>query len=178
VSPVTKISWLAKAGQSLWSWRNKAGPSPDIAQHQVVGTPVERGEGFLAARRNLDRKPLAGQHLGDGVGDLAFVVDDQNAAPGNLGHLLRLSRQPRLLGCDDRQADRKHRAATGGLVDRDRAAALTRAWQIERPMPVPAPTGLVVKNGSNTRERKLAGIPGPLSLITRRSCDCTGLYRV
>jgi hypothetical protein len=52
------------------------------------------------------------------------------------------------------------------------------AWHIDKPMPVPEPTGFVVKNGSNTRERSFAGTPGPLSLITKRSCDCTDLYRV
>ena len=35
---------------------------------------------------------------------------------------------------------------------------------IARPMPVPLPTGLVVKNGSKTRAAKAGGMPTPSSL--------------
>src|SRR5215469_16696941 len=34
---------------------------------------------------------------------------------------------------------------------------------VSRPSPVPAPTSLVVKNGSNTRARTSSGMPGPVS---------------
>ena len=36
---------------------------------------------------------------------------------------------------------------------------------MERPRPVPWPTFLVVKNGSNIRSKMVSGIPGPVSLI-------------
>ena len=42
-------------------------------------------------------------------------------------------------------------------------------WQTERPRPVPAPTGLVVKKGSSTRLRSAAGTPGPLSATSTRT---------
>ena len=38
-------------------------------------------------------------------------------------------------------------------------------WQIESPSPVPRPTGLVVKNGSNSRDMCSAEMPQPVSLI-------------
>ncbi len=39
-------------------------------------------------------------------------------------------------------------------------------WQIERPRPVPTPSGLVVKNGSKMRSRESCGIPRPVSEIS------------
>jgi hypothetical protein len=38
--------------------------------------------------------------------------------------------------------------------------------------------GLVVKTGSKTRDRSFGGMPGPLWVIIRRTCDCAGLCRV
>ncbi len=42
----------------------------------------------------------------------------------------------------------------------------TMPWLIESPSPVPSPSGLVVKNGSNTWAAMLSGIPGPLSVTS------------
>ena len=39
----------------------------------------------------------------------------------------------------------------------------TIPWQMESPSPVPSPTGLVVKNGSNRRPMISGGIPDPVS---------------
>ena len=36
---------------------------------------------------------------------------------------------------------------------------------VASPRPMPSPTGLVEKNGSNTRGRSAAGMPTPVSLI-------------
>src|SRR6266851_3981923 len=44
--------------------------------------------------------------------------------------------------------------------------AVMRLWQIERPSPVPTPTGLVVKKGSKMRGRTSSGIPMPVSEIS------------
>ena len=40
---------------------------------------------------------------------------------------------------------------------------LAKPNTIDRPSPVPSPTGLVEKKGSNTRSRMPTGMPGPLS---------------
>ena len=48
---------------------------------------------------------------------------------------------------------------------------LTRRRTMSRPRPVPFPTGLVVKNGSNRCARTSAGIPAPLS-TTRTTTRC------
>ena len=40
-------------------------------------------------------------------------------------------------------------------------------WQMERPSPVPTPTGFVVKKGSKMRLIRLAGIPAPVSRTSR-----------
>ena len=59
-----------------------------------------------------------------------------------------------------------------GLVARPRAS-ITPPWSRtmpkQMPSPRPVPFSLVVKNGSNTRERRCSGMPGPVSLtrITR-----------
>ena len=47
---------------------------------------------------------------------------------------------------------------------------------MSRPRPVPFPTGLVVKNGSNRRSRISAGMPGPLS-TTRTTTRCRSQRR-
>ena len=39
----------------------------------------------------------------------------------------------------------------------------TMPWLIESPRPVPSPSGLVVKNGSNTCAASASDIPGPSS---------------
>ena len=46
---------------------------------------------------------------------------------------------------------------------------LTMPWQIERPSPVPTPTGFVVKNGSKMRGRTSGGMPAPVSEISTRA---------
>ena len=43
--------------------------------------------------------------------------------------------------------------------DAGRPAAVMMPWQMDRPSPVPRPTGLVVKNGSKMRPRSSAGCP-------------------
>ena len=48
-------------------------------------------------------------------------------------------------------------------------SAVMMLRQVERPRPVPLPTGFVVKNGSKMRRRTAAGIPGPLSRTLRPS---------
>ena len=54
---------------------------------------------------------------------------------------------------------------------------MTRRRTISRPRPVPLPTGLVVKNGSNRRSRISAGMPGPLS-TTRTTTRCRSRFAV
>ena len=57
------------------------------------------------------------------------------------------------------------------------SCASTMPRQTARPMPVPPPAGLVVKNGSKIRLRTSSGMPGPLSCTVirswpwRRSCS-------
>ena len=48
----------------------------------------------------------------------------------------------------------------------DPPIAVIRLWQMERPNPVPTPTGLVVKNGSKMRGRTSSGMPTPVSEIS------------
>ena len=47
--------------------------------------------------------------------------------------------------------------------------SVTMSRHSERPSPVPSPTGLVVKNGSKIFARTSAGMPGPVSPISRRT---------
>src|SRR5437773_6610057 len=54
---------------------------------------------------------------------------------------------------------------------------LTRRRTISRPRPVPFPTGLVVKNGSNRRSRISGGMPAPLS-TTRTTTRCRSRFAV
>src|SRR6266536_6005909 len=54
---------------------------------------------------------------------------------------------------------------------------LTRRRTISRPRPVPCPTGLVVKNGSNRCSRISAGMPAPLS-TTRTTTRCRSRFAV
>ena len=42
----------------------------------------------------------------------------------------------------------------------------TMPWLIERPSPVPSPSGLVVKNGSNTWAASASDMPGPSSITS------------
>jgi hypothetical protein len=44
---------------------------------------------------------------------------------------------------------------------------VTMPWQMDRPSPVPVPSGLVVKKGSKMRPRMCSGIPQPESLMDR-----------
>ena len=39
-------------------------------------------------------------------------------------------------------------------------------WQMDSPSPVPSPTGLVVKNGSKTRESTSGAMPMPVSVTS------------
>src|SRR2546430_8811456 len=48
-------------------------------------------------------------------------------------------------------------------------------WQIDSPNPVPWPSGLVVKNGSNTRRATSSGIPGPESVTLTAMTSCARL---
>ena len=61
----------------------------------------------------------------------------------------------------DEARARLRRTASARTSDPPCASAMPR--ETARPMPVPAPTGLVVKNGSKIRPRTAAGTPGPLS---------------
>ncbi len=45
----------------------------------------------------------------------------------------------------------------------------TKPYTIERPSPVPAPVGLVVKNGSKAREITSGAMPMPVSLTRSRT---------
>jgi hypothetical protein len=47
---------------------------------------------------------------------------------------------------------------------------VTMRWQIDSPRPVPTPTGLVVKNGVNSRARTSGGMPVPVSAISTTTC--------
>jgi hypothetical protein len=51
-------------------------------------------------------------------------------------------------------------------------------WAIARPWPVPRPTGLVVKKGSNTRSVIAAGIPHPVSLTVIRTRSLSTRVRI
>ena len=46
----------------------------------------------------------------------------------------------------------------------------TIPWTSDKPRPVPAPTPLVVKNGSNTRSSTLGSMPVPVSRTVRHTC--------
>src|SRR6516162_10183573 len=78
---------------------------PDVAENEIVGVASELGERLLAVKRNLDRKPLALQHFGKELGKIALVVDDESAAPGDLGNRLGWRWRMRRLRGDDRQSD-------------------------------------------------------------------------
>ena len=49
---------------------------------------------------------------------------------------------------------------------------------IARPCPLPLPTSLVVKNGSNTRARTASGMPTPLSATRTSTCAPTALVEM
>ena len=51
-------------------------------------------------------------------------------------------------------------------------------WQTDRPRPVPAPTGLVVKNGSKMRARVAASMPAPVSVTDSKNARVDGSVRV
>src|SRR5215469_8013560 len=105
---------------------------PDVAQNEIVGVASELGERVLAIERNLDRKSLALQHFGEELGKVALVVDDESAAPGDLGNRLGRRWRMRRLDGHDWQADLERRAAARCLVDLDRAAMSTDKSMADR----------------------------------------------
>ncbi len=54
---------------------------------------------------------------------------------------------------------------------------VTMSWQMGRPSPVPTPTGLVVKNGSNNRSRFSAAMPEPVSRTSMARPSAWGRVR-
>jgi hypothetical protein len=68
----------------------------------------------------------------------------------------------------DRQEDVEPRPLTRRAVQRNPPPwDATMPCTTESPSPVPSPTGLVVKNGSNTRRRVTSSMPHPVSLTER-----------
>src|SRR6516164_9070011 len=95
---------------------------PDVAENEIVGPAVQFRERVLAVKRNLDRKPLALQHFGEELGKVGLVVDDESAAPSDLGNRLGWRWRRRRLDGHDGQSDLEGRPTARCFVDIDRAA--------------------------------------------------------
>src|SRR6516162_5562376 len=121
---------------------------PDVAQNEIEGVAFELGERMLAVKRDLYCKPLALQHLGEELGKIALVVDDESAAPGDLGSRLGWCWRMRRLDSHDRQSDLERCAAARCLVDLDRAAMSANKSMADRQ----ADTGSAT-NGLGCKER-------------------------
>ena len=146
---------------------------PLIADHdrQRVAARLQladRGE-RLFARRRAD----------DGVG-LPIPASADRGAPPRAPADRR--RRPGVRACSRRSlgsvglGERQARRETPCGPERDSTSISASLWMtsrrtMSRPRPVPFPTGLVVKNGSNMRSRISAGMPGPLS-TTRTTTRC------
>ena len=125
-----------------------------------VGLPVPRAE--IAAHRR--------EHL-------RIVVDDEE---DGLVHGRPPAPSASASGRETRNSVRPGRDSTSISA----SLWLTRRRTMSRPRPVPFPTGLVVKNGSNRRSRISAGMPGAvvdhahhdaLPLAVRGHLDATGV---
>src|SRR6516165_9721308 len=121
---------------------------PDVAEDKIVGAAPELGERLLAVKRNLDRKPLALQHFGEELGKIALVVDDESAAPGDLGNRLGWRWRMRRLDGHDWQSDLERRTAARCLVDLDRAAMSANKSMADRQADTRSAT-----NGLGCKER-------------------------
>src|ERR1700751_4107020 len=66
-------------------------------------------------------------------------------------------------GCKRSQTWKVVPCSEGSKVIDPPGPSITIRRAVSSPSPVPAPTSLVVKNGSNTRARMSGGMPGPVS---------------
>ena len=108
----------------------------------------------------------------DRVADVGLVVDDQEAVFRGGAHAYRLLAT---VGWDRAGHDgfrgrrtRKTVPPPGrGSTSIRPPCPVTIPWLIDSPRPVPSPTGLVVKKGSNRWGRCSGSIPAPLSATSR-----------
>src|SRR5579875_458239 len=126
---------------------------------------------------------LAAQELHDDRAHQLLVLDHKNAAGTAMGGAQLL------FGFHHALAPRRSASVLAARAGRQIVTAVpwptslstlivprlpsTMRWQSERPSPVPAPAGFVVKNGSKTRARCSGGMPMPLSItfiLTLRAC--------
>ena len=163
--------------------RTRSGRSPPIAVEHARARRADRRR-RRAVAEFLERADRRGQHA-------RIVLDDQDVEPGDRRRAVDRRRPATVAAALRRRAWRGQIERDGRALARRRdrsrsrrpiAARSAKIWL--RPSPVPLPTGLVVKNGSNTRSSTSGVMPQPVSatamrdIVARRACaDLAGRQR-